>query len=55
MFAVAIMLDATITVPVLIMPYGGNHISFFTDPGFWLTAVEYVSVVGSTKKKTAKT
>lgn len=47
MFLVAMILDALITVPVLIMPYGGNHISFFTDPGFWLIAVEYVSVVAA--------
>lgn len=45
MFLVAMILDALITVPVFIMPYGGNHISFFTDPGFWLIAVEYVSIV----------
>ena len=47
MFAVAIILDATITVPLLIMPYGGNHFSFFSDPGFWLIAVEYVSIVAA--------
>ena len=47
MFAVAIILDATITVPFLIMPYGGNHLSFFSDPGFWLIAVEYVGVVAA--------
>ncbi|MEX0288764.1 MAG: DUF5367 family protein [Flavobacteriaceae bacterium] len=47
MFLVAILLDALITVPVLIMPYGGNHLSFFTDPGFWLIAVEYISVVAA--------
>lgn len=47
MFLVVMILDALITVPVFIMPYGGNHISFFTDPGFWLLAVEYVSVVAA--------
>jgi hypothetical protein len=45
MFLVAMILDAIITVPFLIMPYGGNYITFFTDPGFWLIGVEYVSVV----------
>jgi len=45
MFLVAMLLDALITVPVFIMPYGGNHISFFTDPGFWLIGMEFVSVV----------
>ena len=47
MFFVAMILDALITVPVFIMPYGGNHISFFTDPGFWLIGVEIVSVVAA--------
>ncbi|GJM27513.1 MAG: hypothetical protein DHS20C17_01480 [Cyclobacteriaceae bacterium] len=47
MFLVAMLLDALITVPVLIMPHGGNHISFFTDPGFWLIGVELVSVVAA--------
>ena len=47
MFIVAAILDAAITVPFLIMPYGGNHISFFTDFGFWLIAIEYISVVAS--------
>ena len=45
MFLIAMLLDAIITVPLLIMPHGGNHISFFTDPGFWLIAVEYISIV----------
>jgi len=47
MFLIAMILDAIITVPFLIMPYGGNYITFFTDPGFWLIAVEYVSVVAA--------
>ena len=47
MFLVAIFLDALITVPILIIPYGGNYITFFTDPGFWLIGVEYVTVVAS--------
>ena len=34
-----IILDVLFTLPVFIMPYGGNDISFFTDPGFWLIAV----------------
>jgi hypothetical protein len=45
MFLVAMMLDAAITVPLLIMPYGGDHVTFFTDLGFWLIAAEYVVVV----------
>ncbi len=47
MFLVAMILDTIITVPFLIMPYGGNYVTFFTDQGFWLIAVEYVSVVAS--------
>jgi len=47
MFLMTMILDALITVPVLIMPNGGNYISFFTDPGFWLIAVEYISVVAA--------
>jgi hypothetical protein len=47
MFLVTMILDALITVPVFIVPYGGNHISFFTNLGFWLIAVEYVSVVAA--------
>ncbi len=47
MFFVAICLDVLITVPLFIMPHGGNYITFFTDPGFWLLGVEYVSVVAA--------
>lgn len=46
MFSFTILLDAAITVPVFIIPEGGNHISFFTDPGFWLIGLVYVSVIG---------
>ena len=45
MFMVTICLDAMITVPLFIMPYGGNYITFFTDVGFWLLAIEYVGIV----------
>ncbi len=44
MVLVAIVLDALITVPLFIIPEGGNHFSFFTDPGFWLIAAEFVVV-----------
>ena len=47
MFLVTMILDALITVPVFIVPYGGDHISFFTNLGFWLIAAEYVSVVAA--------
>lgn len=45
MLSVAIILDALITVPLFIMPNGGDHLSFFSDPGFWLIGAEYMSVV----------
>ena len=45
MFLGAMFLDAIITVPLFIMPHGGNHLSFFGDPGFWFIAIEYVGVV----------
>ncbi len=45
MFLGAMVLDAIITVPLFIIPNGGNHITFFTDPGFWMIAVEYVMIV----------
>ena len=41
---VAIVLDALITVPVLLKPYNETHLSFFTDPSFWLIAIEMVVV-----------
>ena len=45
MFITAGILDAIITVPFLIMPYGGTHYSFFTDPFFWVIAAIYVGTV----------
>ena len=45
MFLGAMILDALITVPFFVMPYGGSYQSFFGDPGFWLIAIEYVAVV----------
>ncbi len=47
MFLGAMILDAVITVPVFIIPHGGNHLTFFADPGFWLIAVEYVAIVAA--------
>jgi len=47
MLLVTIVLDAVITVPFFIMPYGGNHLSFFMDLSFWLIALEYISVVAA--------
>ena len=41
--AVAAFLDAVITVPLFIVPNGGNHYTFFTDPGFWIIALEMIA------------
>ncbi len=45
MFLGAMILDALITVPLFIIPNGGDHYAFFVDPGFWLIGIEYVAVV----------
>ena len=39
----AAILDAIITVPLFIIPQGGSHYAFFTDPGFWIIAFEMVA------------
>lgn len=39
-----VVLDATITVPFLIMPYGGSYTSFFGGIEFWLIVAEYYLV-----------
>ena len=45
MFVETIFLDAIITVPIFVIPAGGDYISFFTDPGFWIIGLEYVLAV----------
>jgi len=45
MFFITIILDASITVPLFVIPAGGDHISFFTDPGFWFIGLEYILAV----------
>ncbi|MEP2026607.1 MAG: DUF5367 family protein [Reichenbachiella sp.] len=45
MVITAVLLDALITVPFLVMPYGGTYYSFFTSPAFWLIAVEYLMII----------
>lgn len=47
MFLGAAILDAMITVPVFIIPNGGDYLSFFGDMGFWLIAIEYICVVAA--------
>ncbi|XCF07283.1 DUF5367 family protein [Tamlana crocina] len=41
-FLIAGVLDALISVPYLIAPYGGTHYSFFTAIGFWLIGIEFI-------------
>ncbi len=50
LFFVAMILDALITVPLFVIPAGGSHLSFFTDPGFWLIGLEYILVVAAYRK-----
>lgn len=45
MLLTAILLDVLITVPFLIIPYGGSYLSFFTGFSFWLIATEYLLVI----------
>jgi len=47
MFLLTILLDALITVPIFIIPSGGDHLSFFGDPGFWFLGIEYVLLVAT--------
>ncbi|MBO0321603.1 DUF5367 family protein [Muricauda sp. CAU 1633] len=42
LFLTSALMDAFITVPYLMAPYGETHYSFFTAPCFWLIAVEFV-------------
>lgn len=43
-FAISGALDALITVPFLLAPYGATHAEFFTDPGFWLIGMIFIGV-----------
>ena len=43
-FLVAAFLDAIITVPLFIIPNGGNHFTFYMDLGFWLIALEIMVI-----------
>lgn len=41
----AFALDAFITVPVLMKPYGISHADFFLSLPFWLIAIEFYAIV----------
>ncbi|TAI48133.1 DUF5367 family protein [Flagellimonas allohymeniacidonis] len=42
-FLVAAALDALITVPFMIIPNGGSYYEFFTDIGFWIIGLEFIT------------
>ncbi len=42
MLLVSTSLDALITVPLLIIPFGGSYASFFGSTDFWLIALEFL-------------
>ncbi|NJB72838.1 ABC-type multidrug transport system permease subunit [Saonia flava] len=44
MLLTSVTLDALITVPVFVIPYGGNYYTFFTSLGFWIIAFEFLLV-----------
>lgn len=45
MLTASAALDALITVPMLIIPFGGSYASFFGSLDFWLIAAEFIGVV----------
>lgn len=44
LFLTSVTMDALVTVPFLIIPNGGSYYTFFTDLGFWLIALEFMTV-----------
>lgn len=44
MLLTAVVLDAIITVPLFVIPNGGNYYSFFSSIGFWIIAFEFLLV-----------
>lgn len=43
-FMTSAILDALITVPFTILPYGGTYYDFFIDFGFWFIGFEFIAV-----------
>jgi len=41
-FTISAILDALITVPFTILPYGGSYYDFFVDFGFWFIGLEFI-------------
>lgn len=44
-FITSALLDALITVPFLILPYGGTYFDFYIDFAFWGIGIEFVTTV----------
>lgn len=42
-FMISAILDALITVPFTILPYGGSYNDFFIDFGFWFIGLEFIA------------
>lgn len=42
-FMISAILDAVITVPFTILPYGGTYYDFFVDFGFWFIGLEFIA------------
>jgi len=42
-FITSAILDALITVPFTVLPYGGTYYDFFIDFGFWLIGIEFIA------------
>ena len=42
--AMSLILDASITVPYVIIPKGGSYYEFFTSPLLWITGAEIIIV-----------
>ncbi len=43
-FFISAILDALITVPLTVLPYGGTYADFFIDFGFWFIGLEFMVV-----------
>ena len=54
MFLIAGVMDALITVPFFVIPAGGDYISFFTDPGFWIIGLIFDTAIALYSRKFKK-
>lgn len=44
-FTISGILDALITVPFTVLPYGSTYYDFFVDFGFWFIGLEFIITV----------